>query len=170
MRTMVQDDKATTTSMTVPVSRPPTSKMTTGMPSRHWQPANADCDALKWDGRLKEAEVQANCVRQEYAEGHHIDLPVPIASSPRKTMTTRSWSTTNSQWRRLGEVRCACRHQVGSTARWVRSTKEADGSQMRRVTKLTKKFARHQNWKKKTTSGICITKLVRRSFQSEHQS
>ena len=31
---------------------------------------------------------------------------------------------------------------------------------MRRLTKFTKKFARRNAWKKKTTSGICITKLV----------
>ena len=37
---------------------------------------------------------------------------------------------------------------------------ESDGSQMRRVTKLSKKFARRTDWKEKTTSGICITKLV----------
>lgn len=31
---------------------------------------------------------------------------------------------------------------------------------MRRITKLTKKFSRRAGWKKQTTSGICITKLV----------
>ena len=45
------------------------------------------------------------------------------------------------------------------------NTGEADGSQMRRVTKLTKKFARSRlAWKPKTTSGICITKLVTECF------
>jgi len=42
---------------------------------------------------------------------------------------------------------------------------ESDGSQMRRITKLTKKFARRVGWKDKTTSGICITKLVVDNFQ-----
>ncbi|WP_204363579.1 hypothetical protein, partial [Klebsiella pneumoniae] len=40
-------------------------------------------------------------------------------------------------------------------------TGQADTSQLRRVTKLTKKMARSRtSWKKKTTSGICISKLV----------
>ena len=35
------------------------------------------CDALVWDGRLKqEATVKRNCVRQIYAAGYHIDIPV----------------------------------------------------------------------------------------------
>ena len=42
---------------------------------------------------------------------------------------------------------------------------ESDGSQMRRVTKLSKKFARRVDWKNKTTSGISITKLVVDHFQ-----
>jgi hypothetical protein len=42
---------------------------------------------------------------------------------------------------------------------------ESDGSQMRRLTKLTKKLARsRKDWKLKTTSGICITKLVADHF------
>lgn len=37
---------------------------------------------------------------------------------------------------------------------------ESDGSQMRRIVKLTKKFSRRAKWKSKTLSGISITKLV----------
>ena len=34
------------------------------------------CEALKGDGRLKhEATVKRNCVRQEYPQGYHIDVP-----------------------------------------------------------------------------------------------
>ena len=119
------------------------------------------CDALKWDGRLKkEASVKRNCVRQEYAEGHHIDVPVYriVTTSNDDDETTEHFElASGDEW-------------IESDARGVTSwyngkvgtlnEGESDGSQMRRVTKLTKKFARRQNWKSKTTSGICITTLV----------
>jgi len=124
------------------------------------------CNALKWDGRLKkEAEVKRNCVRQEYAEGHHIDVPVY------RIITTKS-----------GNNEEVTHYELASGDKWVVSDArgvtswyngevgtlnagESDGSQMRRVTKLTKKFARRQNWKHQTASGICITKLVVDSFK-----
>lgn len=124
------------------------------------------CNALKWDGRLrKEATVKRNCVRQEYAEGHHIDVPVY------RIVTTNNDDDDD-----------AIHYELASGDEWVKSDArgvtswyngkvgtlnagESDGSQMRRVTKLTKKFARRQNWKLKTTSGICITKLVVDNFK-----
>jgi hypothetical protein len=124
------------------------------------------CDALKWDGRLKkEATVKRNCVRQEYAEGHHIDVPV-----------YRIVTTKNDDDEEVTHYELASADEwVESDARGVTSwyngkvgtlnAGESDGSQMRRVTKLTKKFARRQSWKNKTTSGICITKLVVDNFK-----
>ncbi len=123
------------------------------------------CDALKWDGRLKkEAKVKRNCVRQDYAEGHHIDIPVYriVTTKNGAQEVTHYELASGDDW-------------VESDARGVTSwyngkvgtlnAGESDGSRMRRVTKLTKKFARRQNWKLKTTSGICITKLVVDNFK-----
>ena len=119
------------------------------------------CNALKWDGRFKrEAEVRSNCVRQEYSLGYHIDVPV-----------YRIVSTTEANGDDMEHF------ELASNDKWVKSDArgvtrwfnnivgnlnqgESDGSQMRRVTKLSKKFARRPDWKEKTTSGICITKLV----------
>lgn len=119
------------------------------------------CDALKWDGRLKKnAIVKRNCVRQDYAEGHHIDVPVYriVTASKDNGETEEHYElASGDEW-------------IESDARAVTSwyndkvgtlnAGEDDGSQMRRITKLTKKFSRRQQWKSKTTSGICITKLV----------
>lgn len=125
------------------------------------------CDALKWDGRLKgEAEVKRNCVRQEYAEGHHIDVPVY------RIVTTRNGDDEIVEHYELASGDDWVKSDARAVTRWFNdevgtlNEGEADGSQMRRVTKLTKKFARRQNWKKKTTSGICITKLVVDHFKS----
>lgn len=125
------------------------------------------CDALKWDGRLKkEAEVKRNCVRQEYAEGHHIDVPVY------RIVTTKNDEDEVVEHYELASGDAWVKSDARAVTSWFNgkvgtlNEGEADGSQMRRVTKLTKKFARRQNWKKKTTSGICITKLVVDHFKA----
>lgn len=119
------------------------------------------CAALQSDKRLKEpAAVHNNCVRQEYPEGYHIDVPV-----------YRIVTTKNDAGDEVKE------YQLASGDNWVKSDAravtawynnlvgelnqdEADGSQMRRVTKLIKKLARRKDWKDKTTSGVTISKLV----------
>lgn len=125
-------------------------------------------DALKQDKRLgTEAVIKSNCVRQEYPEGYHIDIPV-----------YKIVKTENDN----GEV--ATHYELASKSKWIKSDARAvtkwfngivgtinsgdeDGSQMRRVVKLTKKFARSRTaWKDKTTSGITITKLVTDHFYS----
>lgn len=120
------------------------------------------CKALQQDERLKHpAEIKDNCVRQRYPEGYHIDVPVYQISTEK-----------NSK----GDEIIVYEHASGNE--WVKSDARAvtrwfngyvgelnagqpDGSQLRRITKLTKKQARSRiDWKAKTTSGICMTKLV----------
>lgn len=125
------------------------------------------CDALKWDGRLKkEATVKRNCVRQEYAEGHHIDVPVyriVTATNDKAEPVEHYELASGDDWVRSDAraVTSWYNEKVGTL-----NEGEPDGSQMRRITKLTKKFARRQDWKQMTTSGICITKLVVDHFQA----
>lgn len=120
------------------------------------------CDALKQDDRLKHpAENKDNCVRQRYPEGYHIDIPVYRISYLKNSG---------------GDEVAVYEHASGNA--WVESDARAvtrwfngyvgdlnadqpDGSQLRRIVKLTKKQARSRiAWKLKTTSGICMTKLV----------
>jgi cyclic GMP-AMP synthase DncV-like protein len=119
-------------------------------------------NALKDERLAYDAVVKTNCVRQDYPTGYHIDIPVYRVSQQ------------ESIW---GELETIYEHASGDewtesdargVTKWFKSavgdelkTGEADTSQLRRVTKLTKKFARSRNkWKSKTTSGICISKLV----------
>ena len=124
------------------------------------------CDALSWDGRLKhEAIVKPNCVRQVYAAGYHIDIPVYriVKSKDENNNPVEDYElASGDEWTR-SDARAVTRWFNGLVGEL--NAGESDGSQMRRVTKLTKKFARRAGWKKKTTSGICITKLVVDHFQ-----
>jgi len=124
------------------------------------------CDALVWDGRLKqEATVKRNCVRQVYAAGYHIDIPVY------RIVTTENDHDEPVEHYELASGDDWTRSDARAVTRWFNglvgelNAGESDGSQMRRITKLTKKFARRVGWKNKTTSGICITKLVVDRFQ-----
>lgn len=124
------------------------------------------CDALVWDGRLKhEAIVKLNCVRQVYAAGYHIDIPVY------RIVTTKDENDDPVEYYELASGDEWVRSDARAVTRWFNglvgelNAGESDGSQMRRITKLTKKFARRSGWKNKTTSGISITKLVADHFQ-----
>lgn len=120
------------------------------------------CHALTQDNRLaSEAVVHRNCVRQEYPAGYHIDVPVYRITHENE-----------------GEDDEKEIYELASSDAWVRSDARAvtrwfkdrvselngdtdDGRQLRWVTRLTKGFARSRaEWKKKTCSGILITRLV----------
>ena len=118
--------------------------------------------ALKDDRLAFDAVVKTNCVRQKYPDGYHIDIPV-----------YRVIRLTDIYRNEVVE------YELASDEDWVESDARAvtkwyndaigeelksggsDYSQTRRVTRLTKKMARSRiAWKKQTTSGICISKLV----------
>lgn len=119
-------------------------------------------NALKDDRLAYDAVVKTNCVRQQYPDGYHIDIPV--------YRTIRSKDIWGNE---------VVEYELASDDDWVKSDArkvtrwytdavgfelkagESDTSQLRRITKLTKKMARSRvAWKRKTTSGICISKLV----------
>ncbi len=125
-------------------------------------------NALKDDRLAYDAVVKINCVRQKYPEGYHIDIPV--------YRTIRSKDILGNE---------VVEYELASGDDWVKSDArkvtrwfndavgselkagEVDSSQLRRVTKLSKKMARSRSsWKSKTTSGICITKMVIDNFVS----
>ncbi len=120
------------------------------------------CEALKWDGRLTyDAQVKRNCVRQNYPEGYHIDVPVY------RIVATKDSEGKSVEYFELASDESWVKSDARAVTTWYNgivgelNAGESDGSQMRRVTKLTKKLARSRNtWKSKTTSGICISKLV----------
>lgn len=118
--------------------------------------------ALK-DNRLTyDAVVKTNCVRQKYPDGYHIDIPVY-----RTTRSKDIWGNEVVEYE-LASGDDWVKSDARKVTRWYNDAigselkmGQSDTSQLRRITKLTKKMARSRaTWKKKTTSGICISKLV----------
>jgi hypothetical protein len=125
------------------------------------------CDALAWDGRFRvPAEVKGNCVRQAYAIGYHIDMPVY------RIVKEQDWTGTITETFYLASGDSWVLSDARKVTQWFNNlvgdlnAGQTDGSQMRRVTKLSKKFARRDGWKEQTTSGITITKLIVDNFSS----
>lgn len=119
-------------------------------------------NALKDDRLAYDAVVKTNCVRQQYPDGYHIDIPVY------RTIHFKDYWGNKVVEYELASGEDWVKSDARKVTRWYNDavgselkTGQADTSQLRRITKLTKKMARSRvAWKKKTTSGICISKLV----------
>lgn len=117
---------------------------------------------LKDDRLAFDAVVKTNCVRQQYPDGYHIDIPVY-----RIIRTTDIWGKEVVEYE-LASGEEWVKSDARAVTRWYNNAigeelkgGEADYSQTRRVTRLTKKMARSRiAWKKQTPSGISISKLV----------
>ena len=121
--------------------------------------------ALQHDERLKnEAKVKDNCVRQLYPQGYHIDMPVyrdnGSGQSRYELASKNTWAPADGR-----AVTAWFTQIVGQL-----NTGERDGNQLRRVVRLTKKYARSRMiWKKSMTSGLCVTKLVADHFVAQKE-
>lgn len=119
-------------------------------------------DALKDDRLAYDAVVKTNCVRQQYPDGYHIDIPVY-----RTIYSKDIWNNELIEYE-LASGDDWVKSDARRVTRWYNDavgselkTGQSDTSQLRQITKLTKKMARSRvAWKKKTTSGICISTLV----------
>lgn len=119
-------------------------------------------NALKDDRLAYDAVIKTNCVRQQYPDGYHIDIPVY-----RTTSSKDIWGNEVVEYE-LASGDNWVKSDARKVTRWYNDAVgselkmgQSDASQLRRITKLTKKMARSRSaWKKKTTSGICISKLV----------
>ena len=124
--------------------------------------------ALKDDRLAFDAVVKTNCVRQKYPEGYHIDIPVY------RRIRSKDFYGNEIVEYELASGDSWVKSDARKVTRWYNDAVgselkegEVDTSQLRRVTKLTKKMARSRSaWKAKTTSGICISKLIVDHFVS----
>ncbi len=119
-------------------------------------------EALKDERLAFDAVVKSNCVRQMYPAGYHIDIPVYRKVDYINFLNEPAFFyelASGDDWVQSDARRVTkwFNDAVGSQLKFG----EADSSQLRRVTKLSKKMARsRKGWKPNTASGICITKLV----------
>lgn len=122
--------------------------------------------ALKDERLAYDATVKTNCVRQQYPTGYHIDIPVY-----RIIRSKDIWDNEVIDYE-LASGGDWVKSDACKVTRWYNdavgvelNAGQSDTSQLRRITKLTKKMARSRSaWKAKTTSGICISKLVVDNF------
>jgi hypothetical protein len=119
-------------------------------------------DALKDDRLTYDAVVKKNCVRQKYPEGYHIDIPVYRIVKGQDVFgnaTEHFELASGEDWVKQ-DARAVTRWYKSKVGQELKSG-ESDNNQMRRCTRLTKRMARNRvAWKAKTTSGICLTKLL----------
>ena len=119
-------------------------------------------NALKDERLAYDAVVKTNCVRQKYPDGYHIDIPVYRIMRSKDILgndVIEYQHASGEEWIK-SDARAVTRWYNAAVGGGL-NTGEADNIQMRRLTKLTKAMARSRIvWKAKTTSGICISKLI----------
>lgn len=113
------------------------------------------------DGRFNQPpEVRTNCVRVYYNAGYHVDVPVY-----RKVKTTNDWGEKEIHYE-LASTEWKISDPAEVT-RWFKRENErqspdtASGRQLRRITRLSKAFARsRESWRPRIASGFMITTLL----------
>jgi hypothetical protein len=123
------------------------------------------------DGSFKtKPEVKPNCVRILYDAGYHVDLPIyrkiseaTIFGPPRTyfELASADWKRSDARdvtaWFEAENIKRSLDH-------------ENDG-QMRRICRLTKKFARSRStWSDQIASGFAVTVLVAECYQGNATS
>jgi len=120
------------------------------------------------DGSFKTApEVRQNCVRVFYAAGYHVDMPVY-----RKRIEKTFWGAdeevfeiAGSDWKRSDARLVTDWFNKENTNQ---SPDTDNGRQLRRITRLIKKYAQSRaSWKGQIASGFAITKLVTECYRAD---
>jgi len=122
-------------------------------------------DAIDDDSFKTPPAVCKNCVRVYYDAGYHVDIPVY-----RRVVNTTWWGSeevyyelASSDWKR-SDARDVTKWFDDENKR--QSPDETNGRQMRRITRLIKKYATSRSsWKGQIGSGFMITKLVTERYQ-----
>jgi len=119
------------------------------------------------DGSFATApEVRKNCVRVYYQAGYHVDLPVY-----RRT-ATKNWrgdeevtfELASSSWKRSDARDVTNWFELENSHQ---SPDTTNGRQLRRVTRVSKDFARGRvSWRGRILSGFGITKLVTETYRA----
>ncbi len=107
-----------------------------------------------------------NCVRVYFNEGYCIDVPVyrRIIKSDSSGKETTQIQLASTAWKH-SDARKVTEWFLNENNR--QSPDQKNGRQLRRICRLTKKFARsRKSWRERMTSGFVITKLVTECFFS----
>ncbi|WP_200764029.1 cyclic GMP-AMP synthase DncV-like nucleotidyltransferase [Nitrosophilus alvini] len=112
------------------------------------------CNAMQDDRFNKQPEVLKNCVRVYYEEGHHVDMPVYRRYEDENGNIVQELASSN--WEESDPEAIT---EWFKEAVIEKSPDKANGRQMRRITRLIKKWARSRSsWN--MPSGFIISVLV----------
>lgn len=118
------------------------------------------------DGSFKTApEVRQNCVRVFYAAGYHVDMPVYRKRIEKRIFggDEEIYEIAGADWKR-SDSRLVT--DWFDTENQKQSPDTENGRQLRRITRLIKKYAQSRaSWKGQIASGFAITKLVTECYQ-----
>ena len=125
------------------------------------------CDAIDDGSFATPPEVRKNCVRVYYQAGYHVDLPVY-----RRTVTKNwrgeeevTYELASSSWKRSDARDVTNWFELQNTNQ---SPDTGNGHQLRRVTRVSKNFARSRvSWRGRNLSGFGITKLVTETYRAD---
>src|SRR5688572_18327209 len=124
-------------------------------------------DAVDDGSFKKRPDVRKNCVRIYYDAGYHVDIACYRVSVIADALgnETKVYDLAGPSWRRS---------DARAVTDWFdeenqsQSPDETNGRQLRRITRLQKKFARSRpSWCESTASGLTITKLVTECYRSD---
>jgi len=119
------------------------------------------CKAMQDDKFKKQPEVLKNCVRVYYEEGHHVDMPVYRTYENDNGDTIQELAS--SEWKESDPEAITTWYK---DAVIEQSPDETNGRQMRRVTRLTKKWSNSRDsWN--MPSGFMISVLIDEEYIDE---
>lgn len=117
------------------------------------------------DGSFKTAPiVKNNCVRIFYAAGYHVDMPAYRRRTEKNWLgnDVEVYEIASSDWKRSDARLVTDWFNEENTKQ---SPDEDNGRQLRRITRLIKKYAQSRSsWCGQIASGFAITKLVTECF------
>ena len=111
------------------------------------------------DGSFKTPpKVKANCVRVQYSEGYHVDIPVYRRIVDEDADETYYELASSSGWKRS---------DAREVTNWYEKTRNgtSDANQFRRLNRCLKKHAKsRESWKSRNLSGFAITVLLAETY------
>lgn len=121
-------------------------------------------DALKDPKFNKQPEIHNNCVRVYYNEGFHVDIPCYRLVDEGKATERQELAGAGNQWVKSDPTEINVWFEDAVTN--LNKAKAEAGSQLRRMTRLAKRFARSRGDKWDMPNGLKLTMLVEECFQA----
>ena len=114
----------------------------------------------------KRPKIKTNCVRVYYDAGYRVDVPVyrRITDADDQGRESIRYELASADWKPSDPSAVTAWFMEENR---TQSPDEINGRQLRRITRMLKKYARSRSsWKARTATGFMITKLVVEKYQA----